>query len=125
MKFVINHKAPYAKQVVPDFKDTMSVGGSVDCGRKRYTLHGHKSVSFVDKGYKGNHELRVLSTDPTHVGTHDMILYIEFWSRTDINPVVRTKLTFKVEIDAACIHTKFAFKAAPKMLHMITQAKIE
>ena len=92
MKFVINHKAPYAKQVVPDFKDTMSVGGSVDCGRKRYTLHGHKSVSFVDKGYKGNHELRVLSTDPTHVGTHDMILYIEFWSRTDINPVVRTKL---------------------------------
>ena len=99
----------------------MTVGGTVDCGRKRYTLHGHSSVTFVDNGYNGNHELRVLSTDPTHVGTHAMIIYIEFWSRADINPVVRKKMEFNVVIDAACIHTTFTFKAAPKMLHMINR----
>jgi hypothetical protein len=53
----------------------MTDGGTVDCGRKRYSLYEPTTltsgvVSFVDGGNRGTHELRVLSTDPTHVGTH-------------------------------------------------------
>ena len=102
----------------------MTNSGVDDCKRRRYTLHGHKSVTFVDKGYKGSHELRAISTDPADVGTHKVYLYVEFYNYADINPIVRVKKTFNIVIDAECIRTKFTFKAIPKMLTMTLRSTI-
>lgn len=115
MTFTINYNAPYLSQSIPDFHDTMTDGGTVDCGRKRYTLHEPTTltsgvVSFVDGGERGTHELRVLSTDATHVGTHIAYLYVELFNYEDLNPVIRVRKDISIIIDGACITTAFTFK---------------
>lgn len=103
----------------------MTESGEDDCKKRRYTLHGHKSVTFVDKGYKGNHELRAISTDPADVGTHKVYLYIDFVNYEDINPIVRVKKIFNIVIDAECIRTKFTFKSIPTMNAMTLRSKVD
>lgn len=66
-----------------------------------------------------NHEFRVSTLSPTHIGTHKATFYIDFYDHANINPIVRVKKEFNVIIDAECVRSTFAFKSIVTPIYMI------
>jgi len=81
--FTIGGPQDPVTEVFPEFTNTVPVGDT--CGPREYLVYqGHDSLTFDE----ASRTFTVSSTDPSHVGTQEILLLVQLKNYPQFNPVV-------------------------------------
>jgi len=92
------------------------------CGPREYLVYqGHDSLTFDE----ASRTFTVSSTEPSHTGTHEILLLVQLKNYPQFNPVVYRLVSFDVVIDAQCHYTQFLYtEPADPFTHIINSAAV-